>query len=349
MIKVLIVDDSAVVRKVLSAELSKASDIEVVGTAIDPFVARDKIIKLKPDVVTLDMELPRMNGLTFLEKLMKHFPLPVIVISSMTPAGSDLAVRALGLGAVEVIAKPGSAHSVADLSELLIEKVRVAAKTHIGHRPATPKKQSPIEFNGGEVFQTSHKLIALVASTGGTRAIEDILKNLPANTPGIVIAQHLSEHFTAAFAERLNEICQVNVREAKTNDLVLPGVSLIAPGNKHMILRKNADHYYVVLKDGPQVNHQRPSVDVLFHSVARHAGQNAVGVILTGMGRDGAEGMLALKEAGAHTIAQDEASSVIFGMPKEAIKLGGVKEVVAISDVPQRILNAVSKNEIVTA
>ena len=268
MIKVLIVDDSAVVRKVLSTELSKAKDIEVVGTAIDPFVARDKIMQLKPDVITLDLEMPKMDGLTFLGKLMKYQPLPVIVVSSLTPKGSETALRALQLGAVDVVGKPGSAYSVAQLSDILIEKIRVAATARIAkNTPSNVQPTATAKAYIDPAFRTTHQIIAIGASTGGTRALESVLTALPANTPGIVIVQHMPEHFTASFAKRLNGLCQMEVREVQNNDTVQPGLVLIAPGNQQTALSPQWCSLPCAPQGGPPVEHQRPSVDVLFHSV----------------------------------------------------------------------------------
>ncbi len=339
-IKTLVVDDSAIVRKILSEELSKFADIEVVGTAPDPFVARDKILKLQPDVITLDIEMPRMDGLTFLRKLMKHYPLPVIIVSSLTQKGSRLALEAMEIGAVDVIAKPGGSYSVGDMSEILAEKVRVAATANISRRfdPETDyPKPEPIRA----LAETTHKVIAIGASTGGTEALKDVLTRMPPNAPGIVIVQHMPANFTTAFAERLNTLCQVTVKEAGDNDSVTPGQALIAPGNYHMLLRRSGARYYVEVKDGPRVHHQRPSVDILFKSTAKYAGSNSIGVILTGMGADGAEGLLEMKNAGAKTIAQDEKTCVVFGMPKEAIKLGAADKVVPLGQVTQEILRMV--------
>jgi len=343
MIKVLVVDDSAVVRQVLSTELSKADDIEVVGTAIDPFMARDKIVSLQPHVLTLDLEMPRMDGLTFLGKLMKFHPLPVIVVSSLTPQGSETALRALQLGAIDVVSKPGSAYTVADLSKTLIEKIRVASTARVVKSEGRNIAQGPQRQSGASLMQTTHQIVAIGASTGGTRAIETLLTALPANTPGTVIVQHMPETFTAAFARRLNELCQMEVREARNNDAISPGVALIAPGNQHMVLRRSGARYSAVLKGGPQVHHQRPSVDVLFHSVAKQAGRNAVGVILTGMGADGAQGLLAMRRAGARTIAQDEKSCVVFGMPREAVRLEAAEHITSLNSMPGAIVNLLNR------
>jgi len=338
-IKTLIVDDSAVVRKILSEELSRFPDIEVVGTAPDPFVARDKILKLQPQVITLDIEMPRMDGLTFLRKLMKYFPLPVIIVSSLTPRGSRMALEAMEIGAVDVIDKPGS-YSVGDMSGMLAEKIRVASVANIRHRSgyeSNSEKPEPI----GALTETTNKVIAIGASTGGTEALKDVLSRMPPNSPGIVVVQHMPANFTTAFAERLNDLSQITVKEAEDNDAVIQGRAVIAPGNHHMLLRRNGARYYVEVKDGPRVQHQRPSVDVLFKSTAKNAGSNSIGVILTGMGTDGAEGLLKMKQAGARTIAQDEKTCVVFGMPKEAIKIGAADKVVPLGQVAQEILRMV--------
>jgi two-component system chemotaxis response regulator CheB len=348
MIKVLVVDDSAVVRQVLTKELSKADDIQVVGSAMDPFVARDKILALQPDVLTLDIEMPRMDGLTFLEKLMKHHPLPVIVVSSLTPEGSATAVRALELGAVDVVAKPGSAYSVTELTTDLVSRIRVAAKVTCLKREA-PKTTTPSKQHVQAMIATTHKILAIGASTGGTEAIKKVLMNLPKNCPGTLVVQHMPEHFTKSFADRLNQICPMEVHEARNNEAVVPGVALLAPGNYHMVLRRSGARYLVDVKDGPRVHHQRPAVDVTFHSVARHAGTNAVGVILTGMGADGAEGLLAMRQAGAHTLGQDEASCVVYGMPKEAAKIGAVETVVPLEHMSARICEQLARKEAMTA
>ncbi len=343
-IRVLVVDDSAIVRKIISEELSREEDIEVVGVAPDPYVARDKVVQLKPDVITLDVEMPRMDGLTFLKKLMKHYPLPVIIVSSLTPKGSRTAIEALESGAVEVLSKPGGPYSVGDMSVQLKEKIRAAARVKMRHAPrSVPAPQSPVEAPPMALSETTQKIIAVGSSTGGTEALKEILVNLPLNIPGMVIVQHMPPRFTTAFAERLDKLCRIEVREAKDGDSVLNSQALIAPGNFHMLLKRSGARYYVQIKDGPFVHHQRPSVDVLFNSVAQHAGPNAIGVILTGMGADGAAGMLKMKEKGARNIAQDEASCVVFGMPKEAIKLGAVDRVVSLERISQEIVHSLQQ------
>lgn len=346
MIKVLVIDDSALVRKVLTEELNKQPDITVVGTAMDPFVARDKIVRLKPDVLTLDLEMPRMDGLSFLEKLMRHYPMPVVVVSSLAPRNSENAFRALRMGAVDVICKPGSAYTTHQVSREIIKAVRTAsiAKVDVFEEDRTYKGNDRQRvMTGRGLALTTHKLIAIGASTGGTKAIEVILKDLPLNTPGIVIVQHMPPVFTKNFADRLSELCLINVKEAEDGDLVQSGTALLAPGNYHMLLEKSGAKYYVRIKHGPPVNYHRPSVDVLFKSVAKAAGKNAAGVILTGMGSDGAKGLLEMKQAGASSFAQDEATSVVYGMPKEAVKLGGVDKVLPIHSISSAILNEVSE------
>jgi two-component system chemotaxis response regulator CheB len=337
-IKVLIVDDSAVVRKIFSEELSKYPDIEVIGVAPDPYVARDKIVNLKPDVITLDIEMPRMDGLTFLRKLMKYYPMPTVIVSSLTPQGGKLTLEAMDIGAVDVIAKPNSAYSVGDMSAQLAEKIRAASRARLIKRDESVRADTePIRA----LAQTSNKVIAIGSSTGGTEALKAILTKMPPNSPGIVMVQHMPANFTTAFAARLNDLSQITVKEAQDNDSVTPGTALLAPGNYHMILRRSGARYYVEIKTGPMVHHQRPAVDVLFKSTAKYAGANAIGVILTGMGSDGAEGLLEMKQAGASTIAQDEKSSVVFGMPKEAIKLGAVDKVVSLEHIAAEIIKMV--------
>ena len=340
-IKVLIVDDSAVVRRIFSETLSREEDIEVVGTAPDPFVARDKIVQLKPDVITLDIEMPRMDGLTFLKKLMQFYPMPVIVVSSLTPKGSKTALEALENGAVEVLAKAEGSYSVGDMSAHLVEKIRMAARAKVSRPSKAPASAPPVAKDHSlALSETTQKLIAVGASTGGTEAIKEVLMRMPPNIPGMVIVQHMPAQFTASFAERLDSLCPIRVREAKDGDSVLNGQALIAPGNFHMILKRSGTRYFVSIKEGPMVHHQRPAVDVLFNSVAKVAGSNAIGVILTGMGADGAQGMREMKQAGAKTIAQDEGSCVVFGMPKEAIKLGAVDRVAPLDRISQEIIHS---------
>jgi two-component system chemotaxis response regulator CheB len=345
-IKVLIVDDSAIVRKVLSEELSREKEIEVVGTAPDPYVARDKIVRLRPDVITLDIEMPRMDGLTFLKKLMRHYPIPVIIVSSLTRAGGTLAMEALSLGALEVISKPSAAYSVGDMSVQLAEKIRAVASVNLKDkiRQDAEKSDAPPKPVTASLAlsKTTNKIIAIGASTGGTEAIKAVLLGMPPNAPGILIVQHMPAKFTTSFAERLDSLCTIHVKEAADGDSVANGTALIAPGNFHMLLRRSGANYYVQVKNGPMVHHQRPSADVLFRSVADYAGANAIGIILTGMGADGAEGMLKMRQAGARTIAQDEQSCVVFGMPKEAIKLGAVEKVVALSQVTKASLEMIN-------
>lgn len=329
-IKVLVVDDSAVVRQLLSTELAKDPAIEIVGTAQDPYVAREKIVALNPDVITLDIEMPRMDGISFLRRLMKHLPLPTIVVSSLTPQGSRVAVEALAAGAVDVMCKPGEAYTVGDMALGLIEKIKVAATVKVKPIDSTELGSKPKSL---AMTKTTNKIIAIGASTGGTQALERVLKLMPRDCPPIVIVQHMPEAFTKAFADRLNAACDIEVKEAADNDSLVRGRALIAPGNFHMLLARSGAKYYVQVKSGPLVNRHRPSVDVLFKSMAKFAGENAIGVILTGMGGDGAAGMLEMKNAGAYCIAQDEASCVVFGMPKEAIKLGGVDQILPLHEI----------------
>ena len=341
MIKVLVVDDSAVVRKIISNELSKHTDITVVGTAPDPFVARDKIVHLRPDVITLDIEMPRMDGLTFLRKLMKYYPLPVVVLSSLTQRGTQIAMEALQAGAVEVLSKPGSSFSVADLTDQLADKIRGAARARIDTSRLAEDRQAEPSATSKALIQTTNKVVAIGASTGGTEALKKVLSMMPPNSPAMVIVQHMPPHFTTAFAERLDSVCPFEVKEASDGDTVRQGRALLAPGNFHMLLKRSGAQYYVEVKYGPRIHHQRPAVDVLFRSTAKYAGSNAVGVILTGMGADGAQGLLEMKQNGARTIAQDEKSCVVFGMPKEAIKLGAANKVVSIENVAKEVLSAI--------
>ncbi len=337
MIKVLIIDDSAVVRSTLKRALNAYDDIEVVGVAVDPYVARERIARLAPDVLTLDIEMPRMDGLTFLGKLMRFHPIPTVVVSSLTPRNSEMAMRAMTLGAVAVVPKPGSQFSVPDVEQALIHAIRAASIARVQPLKEIPP-QKTLELSRG--LRTSHKILAIGASTGGTVAIEEVLRAMPRNAPATVITQHMPPGFTKSFADRLNGICQVEVREAVEGDDVVPGTALIAPGGRHMVLRREGARYRIGLTDDPPEHFQRPAVDVLFRSVARAAGANTVGVLLTGMGSDGATGLLALREAGAHTIAQDEKSCVVFGMPKEAIKLGAAEEVRPLGEIAAAVLRS---------
>ncbi len=339
-IRVLIVDDSAVVRKVFSEKLGRDPQIEVVGTAIDPYIARDKIVELQPDVITLDVEMPRMDGITFLRKLMAHRPTPVIIVSSLTEAGGELALEALEAGAIDVMCKPGSSYSVGDMAIDLIHKVKGAAC-------ARPVKIAPSKMakSGGTtaLTKTTNKIIAIGTSTGGTEALKAVLPHLPRNSPGIMVVQHMPEKFTKSFADSLNSLCELAVKEAEDGDSVAPGKVLIAPGNFHLTLKRSGARYHAVVRQGPRVSRHRPSVDVLFDSVARVAGRNAVGLIMTGMGSDGAAGMLKMKEAGAFNIAQDESSCVVFGMPKVAIELGGIDKVAPLGSIPDALVAAVEE------
>lgn len=345
-IRVLIVDDSAVVRKILSSELSKERDMEIVGTAPDPYVARDLVVTQNPDVITLDLEMPRMDGLTFLRKLMIYKPVPVIIVSSLTRTSRELGLEALSLGAVDIVSKPAEAYSVGDMVDQLKDVIRGAARVRISDLRA--KMQASRSSDGGvshskpvSLSVTTDKIIAIGASTGGTEAIKSVLTKMPPNSPGIVVVQHMPAGFTTQFAKRLDGICAIQVKEAEDGESVVNGKALIAPGNFHMVLARSGARYHVRLKNGPMVNHQRPAVDVLFESVATYAGANAVGIILTGMGADGARGMLEMKKAGARNIAQDEESSVVFGMPKEAIKLEAVTKVAPLDRIASIALRMV--------
>jgi two-component system, chemotaxis family, protein-glutamate methylesterase/glutaminase len=339
MIKVLVVDDSAVVRQILSKEISKARDIEVIATAPDPYIARDKIIAFHPDVMTLDIEMPRMDGLTFLRKVMQYHPIPTIIVSSLTPTGSVMALDALAAGAVDVISKPGASYTIGDVSRVLIDQIRAASRISFDKietirrnvRENTPKLLS--------LSKTTDRIVTIGASTGGTVAIEHVLKQMPRNCPGIVIVQHMPEKFTTSFAQRLDDICDIHVCEAVSGDVLTRGTAYIAPGNFHTMVKRSGARYYLEVKTSPPVFHQRPSVEVLFNSAAKFAGANAVGVLLTGMGNDGASGLLAMRQAGAATIAQDEQSSVVWGMPGEAVKLGAAQQIVSLHEMAGRIID----------
>jgi two-component system chemotaxis response regulator CheB len=339
-IRVLVVDDSSVVRRVFSEQLSRQKDIQVVGTAPDPYVARDKIVRLKPDVLTLDIEMPRMDGITFLKKLMTHYPLPVIIVSSLSHKGSELAMQALQYGALEVISKPDSAYTVGDMSLQLAEKIRAVHGAKLPQvKPGKDPGQAADRPRSRALARTTNQVIAIGASTGGTEAIKNVLTRMPHNSPGMVVVQHMPAQFTTSFAQRLDELCQINVREAKDGDTVSNGLALLAPGNFHMLLKRSGARYHVQVKTGPLVHYQRPAVDVLFKSVARYAGKNALGVILTGMGRDGAAGLLEMKQAGAVTLAQDEDSCVVYGMPKEAVQVGAVDYIEGIHQISDKLIS----------
>jgi two-component system chemotaxis response regulator CheB len=344
-IRVLIVDDSALMRQMLTVLLQRDHQIEVVGAAADPFIAREKIKALNPDVLTLDVEMPRMDGLTFLEKLMRARPMPVVMVSSLTEAGCETTLRALELGAVDFVLKPriDVREHLDEIAQEVIGKVRAAASARIIPRSARePSVVSPGAAARAPapvaMIRTTDRVITVGASTGGTEALKDFLTMLPADAPGVIIVQHMPEKFTQSFAERCDQLCTIRVKEAKDGSRVLAGHALIAPGNYHMALRRNGAQYFAHVYSSPPVNRHRPSVDVLFESVAECAGRNAVGIIMTGMGADGARGLLAMREAGARTIAQDEATCVVFGMPKEAIAIGAAEVVLPIGRIAHAAL-----------
>jgi two-component system chemotaxis response regulator CheB len=352
-IRVMIVDDSAVVRQVIRENLERESDIEVIAAASDPLFALERMKTDWPDVITLDVEMPRMDGITFLRKIMSEHPTPVVICSSLAEKGAETTMEALAAGAVAIITKPkmGVKQFLQDSSNDLVTAVRAAARSNVRNiRPSTRSPVTPAPKLTADAMlaaraaastamsKTTESIIAIGTSTGGTQALEVVLTMLPAVCPGIVVVQHMPEKFTALFADRLNSICQVEVREAQNNDRVIPGRVLIAPGGRHMMLRRSGAQYIVEVADGPLVNRHKPSVDVLFRSVAQVAGKNALGIIMTGMGDDGARGMYEMHEAGAKTVAQDEATCVVFGMPKEAIKLGCVDKIVPLELVAREIL-----------
>lgn len=370
--KVLIVDDSAVVRQMLTEILSSDAGIEVVGSASDPLIARDKIKRLNPDVITLDVEMPRMDGLAFLENLMRLRPLPVVMISSLTERGSEATLRALELGAVDFVAKPklGMRDGMNEYADQIADKIRAAARAklrpraaapavapapaHVAHVRAEPgatghaPAHAPAPAAARTHFSSTEKLIIVGASTGGTEAIKEFLLEMPPDCPGILIVQHMPAGFTTSFAKRLDGLCRIRVKEAAHGERVLPGHAYIAPGDMHLSLGRSGANYVTELDQGPPVNRHRPAVDVLFRSAARNAGANALGVILTGMGKDGAAGMLEMRNAGAYNVAQDEASCVVYGMPKEAVAHGGVHEVLPLSEIGQHVLAKLSAHGRVT-
>ena len=351
-IKVLIVDDSSLVRQTLASILSADPQIEVLDTASNPFIAAERLRHRVPDVITLDVEMPLMDGLTFLQKIMSQHPLPVVICSSLVENNSETALKALEYGAVEIIQKPrvGTKKFLEESRVVICDAVKAAAMAKL-RRIQEPNKIEPKltadavigKPTNKAMVQTTEKVVVVGASTGGTEALRIFLETFPADAPGIVIVQHMPEHFTAAFAKRLDGLCRVSVKEAEGNDTVIRGRALIAPGNYHILLKRSGARYYVEIKDGPLVCRHRPSVDVLFRSAARYAGKNAVGVIMTGMGDDGARGLREMQEAGAATIAQDEKSCVVFGMPQEAIKLGGVDRVVSLENIHQEVLRSCNR------
>jgi len=339
-VRVLVVDDSAIVRKIISETLAEHPGIEVVGVAPDPYIARDKILTLEPDVLTLDIEMPRMDGLTFLRKLMHFRPMPVVVISSLAQHSCQSALEALRLGAVEVLAKPAGPYSVGELKETITGKVLAAA--HSVHRQHPEPAPLPTPKQTLASLTAAGAVVAIGASTGGTEAIYHVLAAMPAECPPMLITQHIPAGFSRAFAQRLNQCCAMEVREAVDGDEVRPGLVLVAPGNFHMLLRRTGGAMRVVVKDGPRVCYQRPSVDVLFASVAQACGANTVAALLTGMGSDGAQGLLQIRRAGGFTLAQDEASCVVFGMPREAIRLEAATRVAPLNRMAHEIMQAVS-------
>ncbi|MFZ5771530.1 MAG: protein-glutamate methylesterase/protein-glutamine glutaminase [Thermodesulfobacteriota bacterium] len=349
-IKVLIIDDSAVVRQALSEVLRSDPMLEIMEPAADPFIAAERIEKEKPDVITLDVEMPRMDGLTFLRKLMSQHPIPVVMCSSLTEKGEETTIRALEYGAVSIITKPklGARQFIEESKILICDSVKAAAKVKVRkisdararYQPARKLSADAVIAPAGKtsMARTTEKVVAIGASTGGTEALKEMLTRLPVDIPGIVVVQHMPEGFTRAFARRIDELCQVRVKEAENGDTVLRGQVLIAPGNRHTLLQRSGARYFVEVKDGPLVCRHRPSVDVLFRSTARYAGSNGIGIIMTGMGDDGARGLLEMKQAGAKTFAQDEESCVVFGMPQVAIRMGAVDEIVPLAELAARIV-----------
>ncbi len=350
-IKVLIVDDSALVRQTLTDVLSSDPEIEIVGAAADPFAAAKKMETIVPDVISLDVEMPRMDGITFLRKIMTQRPIPVVICSTLTETGAETTLKALEYGAVDIITKPkvGAKQFLQESRIRICDAVKAAGRANL--RKVKPKKAMEVQPKlgadavipgppGKAMVQTTERVNVVGASTGGTEALKVYLEAMPRNSPAIAIVQHMPEKFTAAFAQRLDTTCQITVKEAADGDTMLRGQALVAPGNKHMLLKRSGARYYVEIKDGPLVSRHRPSVDVLFRSAARYAGKNAVGVIMTGMGDDGAQGMKEMHDAGAHTIAQDEATCVVYGMPQEAVKAGGVDKSLPLQDLAMAVVKA---------
>lgn len=348
-IKVLVVDDSAVVRQVMKEILETDPSIEVIDTAGDPFIAAEKIQKELPDVITLDVEMPRMDGITFLQKIMTQHPIPVVMCSSLTEEGAETTLRALEYGAVDIITKPkiGIQQFIEESRIRICDSVKAAAMAKVVSIPVKHSIRPTAKLTADAILpkpknnamlRTTEKIVVVGASTGGTEALRKFLEDMPQDSPGIVIVQHMPENFTKAFASRLNGLCDIEVKEAENNDSILRGRALIAPGNKHILVKRSGARYYVEIKEGPLVSRHRPSVDVLFRSAAQFAGSNAVGVIMTGMGDDGARGMLEMKESGAYNIAQDEKSCIVFGMPNEAIKLGAVDKILHLDMITEAVL-----------
>src|SRR5574340_738480 len=344
-IRVLVIDDSALIRSVMKELIDRERDMECVGAAPDPLVAREMIKALNPDVLTLDVEMPKMDGLDFLERLMRLRPMPVVMVSTLTERGSSITFRALELGAVDFVSKPklDIARGMEGTAGEIADKIRAAAQARVRKTVSPPLIQE--KFSADAIlpsvagkFSSTEKLIIIGASTGGTEAIKEILTGLPADAPGVLVAQHMPEHFTKSFADRLNTLCRISVKEAEHNERILPGHAYIAPGHSHLLLKRSGANYMTKLDQGELVNRHRPSVDVLFRSAANVAGANALGIILTGMGKDGVQGLLEMKQAGSYTIAQDEASCVVFGMPKEAIAAGSVCEVLPLQSISRRAL-----------
>ena len=350
-IKVLVIDDSALIRGVLKEIINRETDMECVGAAPDPLAARELIKALNPDVLTLDVEMPKMDGLDFLQRLMRLRPMPVLMISTLTEGGSNITFRALELGAADFVAKPklDIARGMEEYAIEITDKIRAVAQAQVRKKIIGPLIHE--KFSADAIlpstkgrYSSTEKLIVIGASTGGTEAIKEVLNKLPADAPGVLVTQHMPEHFTKSFADRLNSLCKISVKEAEHNERILPGFAYVAPGNSHLLIKRSGARYMVELNQGPLVNRHRPSVDVLFRSAANVAGANALGIILTGMGKDGVQGMLEMKQAGSFTIAQDEASCVVFGMPKEAIAAGGVREVLPLQNIARRTMEYLSSH-----
>ena len=353
-IKVLVIDDSALIRSVMKELINHEADMECVGAAPDPLVAREMIKTLNPDVLTLDVEMPKMDGLDFLERLMRLRPMPVVMVSTLTERGSDITFRALALGSVDFVSKPKMdiARGMEEYATEITDKIRAAAQARVRRTAPAASLEVQERLSADAIlpsvtgrFSSTEKLIIIGASTGGTEAIKEVLTRFPADVPGILVTQHMPEAFTKSFADRLNSLCKISVKEAEHNERILPGHAYIAPGHSHLLLRRSGANYMTELNQGPPVNRHRPSVDVLFRSVANTAGANALGIILTGMGKDGAQGLLEMRRAGAYTIAQDEASCVVFGMPKEAIAMGGASEVLPLQNIARHALDYLAINK----